>query len=569
MNCINRISAAAMLAAAALSFSPVGWALGLGDATVESFLNQPLRARIDLITQETDDLTAVSARLASADDYALIGASLEAVQVPIRFSIEDIDGEAYLAASSSLPISSPVLRLIVEVNWSSGRMLREYTLFLDPPAVPEAAPAPRISQREPAPVAPAQRAPTAPPQPAPAPAPVPAARPAPQAAAADGGEYGPVRSGENLWNIASDWSRGSGLNINQVMIAIQRENPQAFINGNINLLKRGAILRLPPMADIGDVSRGDANRAVREQLRAMENRSTVASAAVPLVADEATAASQVEAAPDVSAAEAVPSEAEELAESAASEAEPAPEASRDVLELVPPSADSELDSAAGFEESDEVAEVAQGAEALRENLARAEEELINQRQQNTYLEERIQELESQLEIAEQARVESAEAAAMEQRLREQRLAEAAARERPWYRSISIWIIALLVLAAAFVGWFLTRRGQAAEEAAEAAEQSLRGLQSEAEDVLRVLEEESAVPAQAEGPRPARAADSEVEDAELLDTESSDPEIQLDLARAYISMGDKEAARVILNEVLSNGTEKQLAEAQKMLDLLDT
>jgi pilus assembly protein FimV len=153
MNCINRISAAAMLAAAALSFSPVGWALGLGDATVESFLNQPLRARIDLITQETDDLTAVSARLASADDYALIGASLEAVQVPIRFSIEDIDGEAYLAASSSLPISSPVLRLIVEVNWSSGRMLREYTLFLDPPAVPEAAPAPRISQREPAPVA--------------------------------------------------------------------------------------------------------------------------------------------------------------------------------------------------------------------------------------------------------------------------------------------------------------------------------------------------------------------------------------------------------------------------------
>ena len=69
---------------------------------------------------------------------------------------------------------------------------------------------------------------------------------------------------------------------------------------------------------------------------------------------------------------------------------------------------------------------------------------------------------------------------------------------------------------------------------------------------------------AEDPQRARRL---VEDAELLDEESSDPEIQLDLARAYISMGDKEAARVILEEVVNNGSEAQQAEARKMLGFL--
>ena len=154
--CKTSVCAAAVLAAASLGFSPAAWALGLGDARVESFLNQPLQVRIDLISQASDDLSSVTARLASAADYELIGASREAVSVPIGFSIEDIDGDAYILATSNLAISEPVLRLIVEVSWSSGRMLREYTLFLDPPAVPEKAPAPRIDQRQPTAAPPAE-----------------------------------------------------------------------------------------------------------------------------------------------------------------------------------------------------------------------------------------------------------------------------------------------------------------------------------------------------------------------------------------------------------------------------
>ena len=147
MNTKKRINAATLLAAASLAISPSAWSLGLGEVSVESFLNQPLQVRIDLLTRETDDLTAVTAKLASADDYELIGASLESVPVPIRFSIEDIEGDAYIMATSNLPIGTPVVRLIVEVNWSSGRLLREYTVFLDPPVFSQQAPIPRIDKR--------------------------------------------------------------------------------------------------------------------------------------------------------------------------------------------------------------------------------------------------------------------------------------------------------------------------------------------------------------------------------------------------------------------------------------
>ena len=178
--------APALVAAASLAFSPLAWSLGLGDVEVESYLNQPLRARIDLLTQETDDLGSVTARLASAADYELIGASRESVSVPIRFTVEDVDGDAYVLATSSRPVGDPVVRLIVEVNWSSGRMLREYTLFLDPPTVPEAAPAPRVDTRQPSPTPAPAEAPAEPAAPtvsAPAPAAsAPAARPATVAA---------------------------------------------------------------------------------------------------------------------------------------------------------------------------------------------------------------------------------------------------------------------------------------------------------------------------------------------------------------------------------------------------
>ncbi|MGD8346629.1 MAG: FimV/HubP family polar landmark protein [Lysobacterales bacterium] len=615
MKYTSRISATALMAAAGLLSSPAALALGLGDVTVESYIGQPLKARIELLTRESDDLASVSARLGSAEDYELIGASLDDIAVPVRFSVEEVNGDAFLQASSRLPVSSPVVRLIVEVNWASGRMLREYTIFLDPPTVSDTAPPPpRIDVREtaappafePEPAASAAAAPREevlePPSPDPEPARSTGSR-----------EYGPVASGETLWGIANEWAAGTGLSVNQVMIAIQRENPDAFLRGNINLLKRGAILRLPSSDAVERVSRSDAYRAVVEQeeeFRGVRSAPQPAAETVPLLAEDRIPEAPVQsaAAPEESAAaeemveaaeEAVEEIADEVASNLESEAPAAVDteteqgtAAQDQLELVPPSEASELDSSYGFEESSEDVEAGTSVQALRENLARTEEELITREQQNEYLQNRIRELEAELEAAQSAEVSDTELAAMQQRLREDRLEEQSdAVEKPWWERFGVWLLSLLVLVAAMAAWMFSGRLRAGKRVDTA--DTVKEITDEAEDVLRVLEDKPpATPRKQafepdpgievvyeEAPKTGQASEGSSEDQadeatgerpkepEAADEETSDPEIQLDLARAYISMGDKEAASVILEEVVSNGNEEQQAEARKMLDLI--
>lgn len=611
-----KISTAAFLAAAGLSLNSPAWALGLGDVQVESFLNQPLNARIDLLSKPDDDLASVTAKLASAADYQLIGASRESVSVPISFTIEDIDGDAYIQASSNLPITDPIVRLIVEVDWASGRLLREYTLFLDPASIPSVAPAPQTQTRAATPPSAVSSSDVEQPTAAAgseasssdsAPTSQPASRPTP-AQIPSGESYGPVQSGENLWSIATDWSRGTGMNVNQVMLAIQRENPQAFMNNNINLLKRGAILRMPEADDVRAVSNTEATNEVREMEQEYERQlagNSVTSASTPLVAEdespglnddlfrlpEETGTTEQSAEPK----EAAPEMALDTAEPEAS-ADPEPEVTSQ-LELVPPSEASELESVYGFEETDEQDVTASdNVTSLRENLARTEEDLINEQQQNEYLQQRIAELEAQIESDQQeGSTTDADLASMEQRLREERQQN---EEKPWYSGMLGWLIALAILLAGVFGWLFSRRSSDDAATSGSDEQAIQDIKDEAEEVLRVLDdapddEASKAEAEAESEvepeietEPEPKAESEAEpapepkpepepkpqridedEASVLDEDSSDPEIQLDLARAYISMGDREAARVILEEVLVNGNEKQKAEAQTMRDHL--
>ncbi len=590
MNNRNHFCTNAMLGAAMLVLSQVAWSLGLGDAEVESFLGQPLEVKIELITSSSDDLASLSAKLASADDYELIGASRDDVSVPLQFSVHGldgaVDGNAYISVSSKLDINNPVLRLILEVNWSSGRMLREYILFLDPPTFSQPAPAPGIEDERAAQAS----------QPAPATATVTMG----DAAVLGTDEYGPVRSGETLWRIAMDWSAGSGLNINKVMLAIQTKNPQAFSRNNINLLHRGAILRMPDRDDVNSISLSLASSEVQIQHDAFQllRGTSMASPAVPLLSEESRAIE--------------PAQPEKIGEQTGEQLEPSEESlpsdlptdlTPSQLELIPPSEDSPVESTDGFEEAEAEADDAAAEQALREELSRQEEELINQQQQNIYLEERLQELESELGDTGEGTVEDEDLASMEERLREERLGDAQTPapivvssptpEEPWYNRFSLWLLGLLLLVAVVAGWFMSRRGSADTEDDDIDPQ--REIKDKAETDLRVVdtppkgkvakgkgareqaakEEVTAEPAtpatdeseqtQAETDR--KKLSHQDEEARLLDQESADPEIQLDLARAYISMGDKEAARVILEEVIANGTEEQQAEANNMKEML--
>ncbi len=115
-------------------FSPALFALGLGGAVVESYLNQPLDVRVELISQSSEELQSITVGLASADDFEMLGLSRSTITVPLAFQLVTDTAKPYIHISSDQRVNEPVVQVLVEVVWASGRMLREYTLFLDPDA---------------------------------------------------------------------------------------------------------------------------------------------------------------------------------------------------------------------------------------------------------------------------------------------------------------------------------------------------------------------------------------------------------------------------------------------------
>ena len=267
----------AIAAASALS-SGMAHALGLGEVTLQSSLNQPLVAEIELL--EVRDLASneVIPSLASPEEFIKAGVDRQYFLTDLKFTpVLKPNGKSVIRVTSSKVVREPYLNFLVEVLWPNGRLLREYTLLLDPPLyspqttvaaapqLPIAAPAPRPSAA-PAP-APAPRSV------APAPAPRPAA-PAPASRAIAGNEYR-TTANDTLWEIAQ--RVGVGSSVNQTMLAIQDLNPDAFIGGNINRMKSGQVLRLPDEQQIRSRSNAEAVAQVAEQNAAWREGRAVAS----------------------------------------------------------------------------------------------------------------------------------------------------------------------------------------------------------------------------------------------------------------------------------------------------
>ncbi len=257
------------------------WAIGLGDIRLDSALNEPLRAEIELLSASSDELANLNVALASSDTFARYGIDRPFFLQEIEFNVvSDGASGTIVQLRSRAPITEPFLTFLVEASWSSGRLLREYTVLLDPPTY-----APPAAQQAPAVTAPARTRPADSgrierQQPAPQPqttAPVAQPRPAPQPSrptqptpadttpydTRSGGDY-VVQRGESLWGIASRMRPDTRLTMNQTMLAIYEANPGAF-GGNINFLREGAALRLPSADEVFQISRGDALSEVQRQ----------------------------------------------------------------------------------------------------------------------------------------------------------------------------------------------------------------------------------------------------------------------------------------------------------------
>ncbi len=389
--------------AAAVLLMPLGaQALGFGKIVVHSALDEPLDADIELISPTPEDITNLKVKLASPEAYMRAGIDRPYILGDLQFRIrQDDQGKYYIHVSSKKRIKEPFLDFLLEMNWQNGRMVREYTILLDPPdriqrqpamveapateeapaAIAEPVPAPvpapaPAAEAEPVPApmaeapaeAPTEAAPEEPfprtemteaeipppppvtePEPAPAPEPVaeapaePAPAPAPEpmamteepipapaaepmpaepalaeeeeelfpriplaelgetarAAAAEApapvtGEldYGIVQKGDTLWKIAEKLRPNDQVSIYQVMMALLVSNPDAFVDGNMNRLKVGHVLRIDDPDIITSVNPQEAAREYRAQLQAWQDyRQSVAAtepeATQPVIAGEA------------------------------------------------------------------------------------------------------------------------------------------------------------------------------------------------------------------------------------------------------------------------------------------
>ncbi len=227
----------AIAAASALS-SGMAQALQLGEMTLKSKLNQPLSVEIELL--DVGGLTAaeITPSLASSQAFVDAGVDRQAFLNDLTFTpVVNPSGRSVVRVTSSKPLPDSYVRFLLQVQWPNGRLMRDYSVLLDPAKFDQSAPAPAASASAPAPrlTAPA------------------AAKPAQHTTTAR----------DTLWEIAE--KNRNGASVQQTMLAIQALNPDAFIDGNINRLKTGQVLRLPDRVQATSLPQPEAIAEVSAQ----------------------------------------------------------------------------------------------------------------------------------------------------------------------------------------------------------------------------------------------------------------------------------------------------------------
>lgn len=355
------------IAAASALTSSMAHALGLGEISLKSALNQPLDAEIELL--EVRDLggNEVLPSLAAVEEFNKVGVDRPYFLTDLKFTpVLKPNGKSVIRVTSSKPVREPYLNFLIEVLWPNGRLLREYTVLLDPPLyspqtvvaatprLPQAAPlAPQVSA--PAPVSRPQSSVAAPAAPAPV---------ASSAASRLEGDQYRVGRDDTLWEIAERARPSDALSVHQTMLAIQDLNPNAFLDGNINRMKSGQVLRLPSEQQVRSRSQADALAQVAAQNSAWREGRAVQPVAAAARQLDATRRSEAGNAPAQAPAE-------------------------DNLRLV--------SAASGKSTSGSDSGAAADSKALADKLALNQESLATSQRENQELKERLGDLQSQLD----------------------------------------------------------------------------------------------------------------------------------------------------------------------------
>ena len=390
-----------LVAAGLITVPLMAHAAGLGKMSVNSALGQPLAAEIELFVADKAELESLSANLAS--DQAFRDANVEFAPVlsSLHFSVEKKpNGKSVLKVTSNRPVNDPFVDMLIELNWASGRLVREYTMLLDPPGMaPQQSVAPvvvtpakpPVTRSAPEPVVEQAPAAATPPTPAAAKTPAPAAPkaatpPPPQSIAAPAApDQVTVKRGDTLSAIAKQ-VRPAGVSLEQALIGLYRENPSAF-DGNINRMKAGATLAVPSTEKAASIPQQEAVREIK--LQSDDWR-----------AYRQSLAGKVQEAP---VAKPAPSQASsgKVTPKVEDRAKPAPEALKDVLKLskvTPPAT-----AAAGKVDEKRAAQEKQDQlRALEEDAIARQKALKESEQRAAMLEKQSQDAQKLIDMKEKA-----------------------------------------------------------------------------------------------------------------------------------------------------------------------
>jgi FimV-like protein len=260
--------------------------IGLGNIVIESYINQPLKAKIQLVAVRASEIKGIRVNLASARDFDWIGIKRTTTLEQLKFKpTANERGGALIRVSTERPVRERELNFLVELRWPNGRLLREYSIELKPPpTLPVPVMAPLVTDidnesqiqtggsnkiqainRDDKTVA--QQ-------------PKPPVDIEPQSSSRQAGQSGELLriytsvSGDTLFEIAKKFLPGMDITLDQMMLAILRSNPQAFFENNINSLKTGFDLQMPSTTEINRLTPQEARTTVRQQYVEWRNRSS-------------------------------------------------------------------------------------------------------------------------------------------------------------------------------------------------------------------------------------------------------------------------------------------------------